>query len=199
PPVLNYNGPDSFTYMANDGVFNSNVATVGITVNAVNDPPVAVSNSYSTNEDIALVVSAAGVLANDSDVDGNPLTAIQVSGTAHGTLSLGADGGFTYTPAANYNGPDSFTYKANDGLLNSKTVTVTLTVNAVNDAPVATPQSRSLNEDATRAIVLAGTDVDGNVLTFAIVTQPAHGILTGTAPNVTYVPALNYNGPDSFT
>src|SRR5207247_178123 len=79
------------------------------------------------------------------------------------------------------------------------TVTVTLTVNAVNDAPVATAQSRTLNEDATRAIVLAGTDVDGNPLTFAIVTSPAHGVLTGTAPNVTYVPAANYNGPDSFT
>src|SRR2546425_2590286 len=76
-------------------------------------------DSYSTPEDTTLTVAAPGVLANDTDVDGDPLTAILVNGPAHGTLSLNSDGSFTYTPALNYNGPDSFTYKANDGQVDS--------------------------------------------------------------------------------
>ncbi|PYR58664.1 MAG: hypothetical protein DMF91_16680, partial [Acidobacteria bacterium] len=130
-------GPDSFTYKAHDAALDSNVATVAMTVNAVNDPPVAVSDSYAGTEDTALTVAAPGVLANDTDVESDPLTAILVSGPAHGTLTLNANGSFTYTPAANYNGSDSFTYQANDGTANSNVATVTITVNGVNDAPVA--------------------------------------------------------------
>jgi len=198
-PAANYNGPDSFTYRAFDGTANSNLATVTITVNAVNDPPVAVPDSYSTNEDTPLTVAAPGLKANDSDAEGSALTAVKVANPAHGTVTVNASGAFTYTPSGNYNGPDSFTYRVSDGSANSATVTVTLTVNAVNDAPVAAGQARSLNEDSTRAIVLVGTDVDGNPLTYSIVTPPAHGVLIGTAPNVTYDPDPNYNGPDSFT
>ena len=77
------------------------------------------------------------MLGNDTDVDGDTLTAVLVSGPAHGTLTLNADGSFTYTPDANYNGSDSFTYKANDGSADSNVATVSLTVSAVNDAPVA--------------------------------------------------------------
>ena len=90
---------------------------------------------YSTNEDTPLTVAAPGVLGNDTDVDGPTLTAVLVTGPAHGTLTLNADGSFTYTPAANYNGPDSFTYKANDGIADRNVATVTITVTAVNDAP----------------------------------------------------------------
>src|SRR5206468_2553181 len=83
-----------------------------------------------------LRVTAPGVLANDTDVDGDPLTAILVNGPAHGTLNLSSDGSFTYTPALNYNGPDSFTYKANDGQADSPTTaTVSITVTPVNDPP----------------------------------------------------------------
>ena len=198
-PAANYNGPDSFTYRANDGTVNSNLATVTITVSSVNDAPVALPDSYSTNEDTPLVVAAPGLKANDSDVEGSALTAVKVANPAHGTVTVNANGSFTYTPTANYNGPDSFTYRVSDGTANSATVTVTLTVNAVNDLPVAASQARSLNEDATRAIVLVGTDAEGSPLTYTIVTPPAHGVLIGTAPNVTYDPDPNYNGPDSFT
>ena len=103
-PAANYNGADSFTYKANDGAADSNVATVTLTVTPVNDAPVAVDDSYSTAEDTALTVAAPGVLGNDTDVDGDPLTAVLVSDPAHGTLALNADGSFTYTPAADYNG-----------------------------------------------------------------------------------------------
>ena len=112
-----------------------------ITVTAVNDAPVAVADSYSLSEDTSLTVAAPGVLGNDTDVDGDALTAVLVTGPAHGTLTLNADGSFTYTPAADYNGPDSFTYKANDGAWTPRVPTVTLTVTAVNDAPVAQGQN----------------------------------------------------------
>src|SRR5207237_643312 len=144
-PAANYNGSDAFTYKANDGAADSNVATVTITIAPMPDAPSAANDSYATNEDTTLVRGGPAVLANDSDVDGNPLTAILVSGTAHGTLALDADGGFTFTPAANYAGPDSFTYKANDGVTDSNVATVSLTINAVNDAPVAVADSYSTN------------------------------------------------------
>jgi len=75
---------------------------------------VAVDDTYSVNEDTTLTVNAPGVLGNDSDVDGNSLSAVPVSGPSHGTLTLNGDGSFSYSPAANFNGTDSFTYKAND-------------------------------------------------------------------------------------
>jgi VCBS repeat-containing protein len=198
-PNPNFNGVDSFTFTANDGTVDSNVATVTITVNAVNDVPVAFPDGYSTNEDTQLVVSAPGVLGNDSDVDANPLTAILVAGPSHGSLALDAYGSFTYTPFLNYHGPDSFTYKANDGIADSNVATVSLTVNPVNDAPVANDQNVTTAEDIAAGIILTGSDLDGDSLTYGIVTPPAHGTLSGTAPNLTYTPASNYHGPDSFT
>ncbi len=102
---------------------------------ASNHAPVAVADAYTASEDTALVVAGTkGVLANDTDPDGDTLTAAQNGGPSHGTLVLNAAGGFTYTPAANYNGSDSFTYHANDGKLDSNVATVTITVTPVNDA-----------------------------------------------------------------
>ena len=114
-----YTGPDSFIYRARDASNNLSTATnVALSV-TLPGTPVAVADAYSTNEDTPLTVSAAGVLANDTDVDADPLTAVLVTGPAHGTLTLNADGSFLYTPAANYHGTDSFTYRANDGTLSS--------------------------------------------------------------------------------
>ena len=204
-PAANYNGPDSFTYKANDGTADSNVATVAITVTAVDDAPLAVNDSYNTNEDTALTVTAPGVLGNDTDADGNTLTAILVNGPAHGTLTLNANGSLSYTPAANYNGPDSFTYKANDGTADSNVATVAITVTAVNDAPLAVNDSYNTNEDTALTVAAPGvlgndTDADGNSLTAILVNGPAHGTLTLNANgSLSYTPAANYNGPDSFT
>src|SRR5262249_58021995 len=103
---------DSFTYKANDGTTDSNIAIVSINVTPVNDAPVAQNDTAATNEDTLVI---GNVLANDSDVDGNTLSAILVGGPAHGALTLNADGSFTYTPSADYNGPDSFSSTANDG------------------------------------------------------------------------------------
>jgi VCBS repeat-containing protein len=102
------------------------------------NPPVAVNDTYSTNEDTQLVVPAPGVLENDSDADGDTLTAVWVSDPVQGNLTLNGDGSFTYTPDAGYAGSDSFTYKVSDGELESKIATVTLTIKAVNDPPCST-------------------------------------------------------------
>ena len=105
----------------------------------------------------------------------------------------------TYDPAANYNGADSFTFKANDGQVDSAVATVSITVTPVNDTPIAQGQSVTTLEDTPKAITLTGSDADGDALSFTVVTGPAHGTLTGTVPNLTYSPAANYNGADSFT
>src|SRR5207247_1563892 len=117
---------------------------------------------------------------------------------AHGTLS-GAAPTLTYTPALNYNGPDRFTYKVNDGTLDSNVGTVSITVTAVDDAPVATDQAVVTDEDAAKAITLGVTDPDSTTFTYTIGTPPAHGTLSGAAPTLTYTPAANYNGADTIT
>ena len=104
-----------------------------------NSPPVAVNDAYAVAEDTVLAIAAPGVLANDTDPENDPLTAILVSGPANGGVVLNANGSFTYTPALNFNGADSFTYEANDGVADSNVATVSITVNQVNDPPVADP------------------------------------------------------------
>jgi VCBS repeat-containing protein len=173
-PAANYHGPDSFTYRASDGALQSNVATVSLTVTAVNDAPVAQPDSYTTAEDTTLNVPAPGLLANDTDVENDPLSAALVTSPAHGTVTLNANGSFSYTPAANYNGPDSFTYRASDGAAESATVTVSLTVTPVNDAPVVSDQAFSvglvLALPGTTVGTVQATDVDeGDTLTYQIV------------------------------
>lgn len=205
-PAANFNGSDSFTFKVNDGTADSNVATVSITVNAVNDAPVAVNDSYGTNEDTPLTVAALGVLGNDTDVDGNALTAVLVSNPTHGSVTLNANGSFTYTPAANSSGSDSFTYKTNDGSTDSNVATVNLTVTAVNDAPVAVNDSYSTNEDTTLTVPAAtgvlvnDSDVDSATLSAMLVSSPAHGSLVlNTDGSFSYTPASDFNGSDSFT
>src|SRR6184192_3088189 len=206
-PALNYNGVDSFTYKASDGQAQSDVATVTITVTPVNDAPVAANDdSYTTPEDTQLTVSAPGVLANDSDVDGDALSAVLVSNPTHGTLTLNGDGSFSYMPALNYNGVDSFTYKASDGQAQSDVATVTITVTPVNDAPVAanddsytTPEDTQLTVSAP-GVLANDSDVDGDALSAVLVSNPTHGTLTLNGDgSFSYMPALNYNGVDSFT
>jgi len=204
-PDANFNGPDSFTYRASDGTAQSNPATVRITVTAVNDAPTATADAYSTGEDTALTVNAPGVLTNDSDADGDQLSAVLGLGPSHGTLTLNANGSFTYTPAANYNGPDSFTYRASDGTATSSLAAVSITVSAVNDAPAAANDTYSTAEDTALTVAAPGvlgndTDPDGNPLTAVKVAGPSHGTLTlNSDGSFTYIPAANDNGPDSFT
>src|SRR4029450_7480836 len=106
---------------------------------------------------------------------------------------------FTYTPSLNASGSDSFTFKANDGTADSNIATVSIAITPVNDAPAATNQGVTPTEDAAKPVTLTAADVDGDPLAFSIVAGPSHGVLSGAAPKVTYTPAANYNGSDSFT
>jgi subtilisin family serine protease len=126
-PDLNFYGTDSFSYKAKDDERESAVAVVALTINPVNDAPVAGGDSYSLSQDAPLTVAAPGLLVNDGDVENSPLTAA-VSGPAHGTLALDPSGSLVYTPHAEFVGTDSFTYRANDGELDSAPATVILTV-----------------------------------------------------------------------
>ncbi len=204
-PAANYFGPDSFTYKANDGRLDSNIATVSISVNPLNDAPVANNDSFSTNEDTPLTAAAPGVLGNDTDVENDPLSAILVSNPSHGTVTLNSNGSFTYAPNSNFNGTDSFTYKANDDSLDSNTATVSITINAVNDAPVAVNDSYSTSQGVILNVPAIGvlandTDVEGNPLTALLVGGPSNGTATLNANgSFSYVPNAGFNGTDSFS
>src|SRR5207249_1559757 len=147
---------DSFTFTVKDATLISTAATVSITVTPVNHPPVANAQSVTTAEDTAKAIALTG-----SDVDGDALTVSLGTEPAHGTLT-GTAPTMTYTPALNYNGPDSFTFTAKDATLVSTAATVTITVTAVNDAPVANAQSVTTAQDSAKAITLTGSDVDGD-------------------------------------
>ena len=149
-PDPNFHGPDGFTYKANDGSLDSFPAIVSITVRPVNDAPAAADGTLTTAEDTA----KAGTVAA-TDVDGDRLTYRVVAGPAHGTLTAfdPANGDFTYLPGPNYNGLDGFTFKANDGTVDSNTAAVAIAVTPVNDAPVAAGGGGTTAEDTP----LAGT------------------------------------------
>jgi len=204
-PSLNYTGVDTFTYRTDDGVISSGIATVTITVTPVNDAPVALNDAYTVAEDATLLISVPGVLANDTDLDNDTLTAVLVSSTAHGTLELSANGAFIYTPSLNYTGVDTFTYRASDGVISSGIATVTITVTPVNDGPVALADSYFVNEDTTFVIAVPGvlsndSDVDGDALTVTLVNSVANGNLNLSANgSFTYTPSLHQTGAVTFT
>jgi VCBS repeat-containing protein len=216
------------TYGSHSGTFTTNLPTLagglawdavaynaGVVLSVVassNTPPTAVSDAYSTNVDTPLNQTAPGVLANDTDSDGNTLTAILVSNVSHGTLVLNAVGSFTYTPAAGFTGSDSFTYKANDSTTDSTVVTVTITVNAVNNAPSFTKgANQTVLEDAglqtvngwATGLSPGPSNESGQVLDF-IVTNNNNSLFSvqpAIAANgtLTYMPAANANGSATVT
>ena len=194
-PDLNYNGSDSFTFRVFDGYEYSAYATISITVNPVNDAPVANDDSASTNEDNAVDIS---VLTNDTDVEGDPISITGFTQPSHGVITNNGDGTLKYTPSLNYNGPDSFTYTINGG----DTATVSITVNLINDAPVAVDDSATTNEDnaVDISVLTNDTDVEGDLISITGFTQPSHGVVTNNGDGtLKYTPSLNYFGSDSFT
>jgi uncharacterized delta-60 repeat protein len=160
-------GADSFSYRASDGVAESGIVTVSLDV-APDLPPVALDDAYSVNEDGILNAAAAGVLANDLDPEARSLMALLVQGPTRGALTLYPDGSFTYTPEANFNEIDSFTYVAFDGSYPSALATVAIDITSVQDEPVAHAGPDQTADEAQAVEFLGhGSDPDGDALSYS--------------------------------
>jgi hypothetical protein len=181
----------------------SNVTWVaGAPFAGINAAPVAVSDTATTPENIPLAIA---VLANDTDAEGDALTLTTVSTPSHGSASVNPNGTVTYTPAAAFNGSDSFTYAVSDGQGGSATGTVNVTISSVNEFPAAMNDTYSTIENTTLTVDGPGllsndTDGDGDSLMAIVLSGPTHGTLTVSADgDFIYTPDVGYTGPDSFT
>ena len=204
-PAAAFVGTEVFTYTINDGTLGNN-ATATVTMNVAalgNNAPTADADAVTVSEDATLIITLRG-----GDVDGDTLAFSIVSEPERGTLSAINQQGMTsatvtYTPTAEYNGPDSLEFAVNDGQGGTAAATINITVEAANDAPTAADVNVTVGEDMTTTITLAGADIDGDLLAFAP-TVPANGSLgdvisTGDASaQVVYTPMPNFNGADSF-
>ena len=194
-PNENFNGTDTFTYTITDGNGGTSTATVTVTVNPLNDPPVAVDDAATTDEDVPVTIA---VLGNDSDPDSDPLTITDFTQAGNGTVTQDGAGNFVYTPDENFNGTDTFTYTITDGNGGTSTATVTVTVRPINDAPVVGATAGVASEeglpgglvesDGTPGTVATGTvsitDVDSASIASVVLTAPADGALTSNGVDV---------------
>jgi len=200
-PNPGFIGSDGFVYEVNDGIANS--TPVSVLLKVTNTAPVAVNYAFATHPGQPLNVTEPGVLLNDTDAEDDPLTAQLQTSASNGTLTLNADGSFTYTPTAGFVGVDSFTYSAFDGFTSSVPALVSITVS--NQPPIAVNDAYAVPENATLTVTAPGVllndyDPDGDHLTAALVTGPANGTVTlNTNGSFTYQPLTNFSGTDSFT
>ncbi|AWB67172.1 hypothetical protein C2869_12320 [Saccharobesus litoralis] len=206
-PASNFNGTDAFTYQVKDSEgASSNIATVSVAVSSVNDQPIATDDQATTNEDTSVTID---VLANDSDTEDTSFNMSQINIVSQGSLGTATLGenSIVYTPNANANGVDTFTYAVKDSEdLTSGTATVTVSITAVNDAPVAVADTAVLLEDASLEINVLGNDTDVDTgdsfdtQSVKVVTAPESGTtsINATTGLVTYTPNANFNGADSF-
>src|ERR687897_905422 len=210
-PAADKNGSATVTIKAKDsggtangGQDESAEQTFTITVDAVNDAPIAHADTKLTDEDTKLVFPSSALVGNDDEGADNEssqtLTVTEVYDGAHGTVSLGSDGNTPFTPEANVSGDATFRYLVCDNGSPSKCSVQRAAVNvtAVNDAPVADDQSVTTDEDTAKEVTLSASDVEGDALGYTIVSAPQHGTLSGTSANLTYTPADEYRGPDRF-
>ena len=192
-PADNFSGTDSFEFRISDGLAYSEAAVIIILVNSSNDRPIAYAQSHTISEDATLDITLTG-----SDPEGSPLSYQVVSQPAKGSLS-GTPPQLTYSPNADFNGIDSFTYITHDGELSSEAASVTIDVTPENDAPIAESQSLSLDENTRVNIVLAGEDPDGDALKIHALSRPDHGTLVEQQDSWVFTPDQNFSGGDQFT
>lgn len=217
-PLPDYNGTvPLITYTITDGTAIA-TSTLSIIVNPVNDAPLAVANINTTPEDVILMVndgSIGDILLNDIDIDGDVLyitsytiaglTGVQPVGSSVlisgiGTITIYANGSYTFVPFLNFNGVvPQIIYTASDGSLTA-TSTLNITVTPVNDLPIASSATITTLEDTPKNGVITATDADGDVLVYTVTTQPANGTVTLNGGGAyIYSPKPNFNGNDSFT
>ena len=194
----------TITYTIDDHQGGRSTATITATVTGINSPPRAIDDAYSTLEDTPLTVPAAGVMSNDSDPDGDPLSAVVVQDVSHGTLTLGPDGSFNYVPEADFFGTDQFTYRVSDAE-GSDTATVTIIVDPVSDPMLARDDAYQTAEDTVLVIDAPGvlvndTERDGDPVT-VVLEGPTEfgGIKLSGDGSLVYTPSLNFGGVDTFT
>jgi hypothetical protein len=209
-PNGDFNGTDIFTYVANDGGPDSNTAAVTITVTPTNDGPTAVADAYDAIEGETLNVAALGVLANDTDPDGDGLTAIQGAVVPGGSLTLAANGGFDYTPAGAVGATETFNYYANDGTVNSAApalVTITVVGAPTNIPPFANDDfaETTRNTDLVNFNVTANdVDADGDIVPSTVIittglnTQRGGSVVNNGDGTVTFTPKRGFRGTDTF-
>ena len=177
--VANANGDGgNFVYTVDDGNSGTASQTISFVINPVNDLPIAGDNNYTIDEDTELMITPPGVLENDSDIDGDSLTAEIVDQPSNGALAFNEDGSFTYTPNANFAGEDNFTYRSDDNTSLSSIATVTITVTPVNDLPIAdVDKTITLDEDSDSVAldIASPTDVDGDDPNITISELPDQG------------------------
>lgn len=196
-PAPNFNGTTSFTFKANDGMLDSPTASIDVTVNPVNDPPVAIDVSATTDEDTEVQVTLE---ANDVEGDALTFAIAQQPESNMGTVKLNGSVA-TFTPAPDFRGVATFTFKASDGNSDSNEATATVQVASINDAPIAQDQSVRGDEDSPIVVMLTATDADGDPLTYSLVTPVPQGQGTVTLEGAvaTYTPPLDFHGTTSFT
>lgn len=170
----------------------------------LNTAPVSQNDLYAVMEDGRLDVPAPGTLGNDTDAEDDALTARLVSGPANGTLTYNTDGSFVYTPRANFFGQDSFTYRANDGTADGNIATVTITVTAVNDSPIARGDAYSVKKKTLTVgkpgVLRNDSDPDSDRLSARLVQRTKNGKLALSSDgSFIYKPKRNFKGTDSFT
>ncbi len=192
-PTVDFVGTDSFTFRSHDGQAFSNVSTITLVVNAVNDAPVIVTQPISTTRN-----HNAGIVLAAIDAENDPITYTLVSSPTHGALS-GEIPNLLYTPEENFVGEDSFQFRASDDQGAASVATIHLTVLPTNTAPIAASLLLTTEQDTTLAVTLNASDADADELTYTLVTSPTHGTLSGAGPDWLYQPVAGFTGSDSFT
>ncbi|HIF9171145.1 TPA: tandem-95 repeat protein, partial [Photobacterium damselae] len=194
-PNTDFNGEDSFTVVVDDGNGGTDTITVTVNVTPVNDAPVGEDVTAETQEETAVTGQLTA-----TDVDGDNLTFKPGSNPENGSVTINADGSWEYVPNPDFNGEDSFTVVVDDGDGGTDTITVTVNVTPVNDAPVGEDVSAETQEDTAVTGQLTATDVDGDNLTFKPGSDPTNGSVTVNPDGSwEYVPNTDFNGEDSFT
>ena len=196
-PNANFAGTDTISYTISDGAGGTASASVSVIVAAVNDAPVAVADTASTVEDTPVTI---GVLGNDSDVDGDPLSVTSASAT-NGSVAIGAGGSLTYTPNADFFGTDTISYTISDGAGGTATGSVAVSVGAANDAPVAVADTATTAEDTAVTITVLGndTDVDGDPLSVTSASATNGTVVVETDGSLSYTPNADFSGTDTIT
>jgi hypothetical protein len=184
-------GQHEVTALVSD--FAGSIDSQTYTYTVLNTAPVANPQTITIEED-----TPQDILLTGSDFNGDVLTYSVSTNPIHGILG-GIAPNLTYTPTINYYGNDNFRFTVDDGLDSSTPALVSIHVTPINDAPEANPQSVTTLQSIPAAIVLSGSDVDRDYLTYSITIAPGHGTLTGSAPNLIYTPETGYKGIDVFS